>query len=97
MLSLERPTAPVLAFTDSRALYRRMALLHAVRPQLGVTLYDNTDMMLDYMLTEAKERGGTSRRETRLWWRGLVSHDVDGAPSFISVLRIPPAELGHRG
>ena len=95
MLSLERPTAPVLAFTDSRALYRRMALLHAVRPQLG-TLYDNTDMMMDYMLTEARARGYIQEGDEVVVAR-LVSHDVDGAPSFISVLRIPPAELGHRG
>ncbi|MYD35940.1 MAG: pyruvate kinase [Dehalococcoidia bacterium] len=94
MLSLERPTAPVLAFTDSRALYRRMALLHAVQPQLGVQ-HDNTDVMLDYMLSEAKERGYIRERDEVVVAR-LAPHDVDGAPSIISVLRIPQAQLGHR-
>ncbi len=95
MLSLERPTAPVLAFTDSRALYRRMALLHAVQPQWG-TRYDNTDTMLDYMLSEAQERGYIQGGDEVVVAR-LAPHDIDGAPSLISVLRIPEARLGHRG
>ncbi len=95
MLSLERPTAPVLAFTDSRALYRRMALLHAVQPQWG-THYDDTDMMLDYMLSEARERGYIQGGDEVVVAR-LAPHDIDGAPSLISVLRIPEARLGHRG
>ena len=95
MLSLERPTAPVLAFTDSRALYRRMALLHAIQPQWG-TLYDNTDMMMDYMLSVAQERGFVHGGDEVVVAR-LAPHDVDGAPSVISVLRIPEARLGHRG
>ncbi len=95
MLSLERPTAPVLAFTDSRALYRRMALLHAVQPQWG-TRYDNTDIMLQYMLSEAREREYIQEGDEVVVAR-LAPHDIDGAPSFISVLRIPEAQLGHRG
>lgn len=95
MLSLERPTAPVLAFTDSRALYRRMALLHAVQPQWGMQ-HDNTDMMLNYMLSEAQERGYIREGDEVVVAR-LAPHDVDGAPSIISVLRIPEARLGHRG
>lgn len=95
MLSLERPTAPVLAFTDSRALYRRMALLHAVQPQWG-TRYDNTDTMLDYMLSEAQGRGYIQGGDEVVVAR-LAPHDIDGAPSLISVLRIPEARLGHRG
>jgi len=95
MLSLERPTAPVLAFTDSRALYRRMALLHAVQPQWG-TRYDNTDVMLQYMLEEARERGYIHGGDEVVVAR-LVPHDVDGAPSFISVLRIPEDHPGRRG
>ncbi len=94
MLSLERPAAPVLAYTDSRALYRRMALLHAVQPQFG-TRYDNTDVMLDYMLAEARERGYVQSGDEVVVAR-LAPHDVDGAPSIISVLRIPPDQLGLR-
>ncbi len=94
MLSLERPTAPVLAFTDSRALYRRMALLHAVQPQWG-THYDDTDMMLDYMLSEARERGYIQEGDEVVVAR-LAPHDIDGAPSVISVLRMPEAQLGRR-
>ena len=94
MLSLERPTAPVLAFTDSRALYRRMALLHAVQPQWG-TQHDNTDVMLDYMLFEARERDFIREGDEVVVAR-LAPHDVDGAPSVISVLRIPQARQGFR-
>ena len=93
ILSGERPAAPVIAFTDGRALYRRMALLHAVQPQWG-TRYDNTDILMQYMLSEARDRGFIQEGDEVVVAR-LAPHDVDGAPSFISVLRMPPARLGH--
>ncbi len=94
MLSLERPTAPILAFTDSRALYRRMAMWNAVQPQWGAS-YDATDDLVQYMLSEAGERGLVQGGDEVVVAR-LAPHGNDGAPSFISVLRIPQAQLGPR-
>ena len=94
ILSGERPTAPVLTFTDSRALYRRMALWHSIQPQLGAR-YDNTDLLLQYMLSEARERGLVREGDEVVVAR-LAPHGIDGAPSFISVLRIPEGQVGAR-
>ena len=93
MLSLERPTAPVLAFTDSRALYRRMTLWHTIQPQWG-TPYGDTDALMDYMLSEARERGFVQEGDEVVVAR-LAPHDMDGTPSVISVLRIPRAPFGR--
>ncbi len=94
MLSLERPTAPVIAFTDSRALYRRMALWHAVQPQWGER-HDNTDALVGYMLTEAQERG-LARAGDQVVVARLAPRETSDAPSFISVLRIPHQPRGRQ-
>ena len=94
MLSLERPTAPVIAFTDSRVLYRRMALWHAIQPQWGLR-YDDTDALVQYMLAESRDRGLVQAGDEVVVAR-LAPHDMADAPNFISVLRIPEAQLGPR-
>ena len=94
MLSLEKPTAPVVTFTDSRALYRRMALLHGIQPQWG-TRHENSDALREYMLNAAQERGLVHAGDEVVVAR-LAPHDMDDAPTFISVLRIPEARLGRR-
>ena len=92
ILSAERPTAPVIAFTDSRALYRRMALLHSVEPQMGEK-HDNTDTLVNYMLSEAQGRGIVHVGDEVVVAR-LAPHDMVGAPSFISVLQVQASEGG---
>ena len=86
LLSSERPRAPVISFTDSRALYRRMALLHSIEPQRG-RFFEDTNELVEYMLSAALARGLVYVGEQVVVAR-LAPHDDLRLPSFITVLEV---------
>lgn len=86
LLSSERPRAPVITFTDSRALYRRMALLHSIEPQRG-RFFEDTDELVEYMLSAALARGLVHVGQQVVVAR-LAPHDDLRLPSFITVLEV---------
>ena len=86
LLSSERPRAPVIAFTDSRVLYRRMALLHSIEPQRG-RYFEDTDALVEYMLSAALARGLVNVGDEVVVAR-LAPDDDLKLPSFITVLEI---------
>jgi pyruvate kinase len=56
LLSTERPSVPIYAFTSNRSVYRRLALWHGVVPLRG-DFQENTDGLIETMLAELRRRG----------------------------------------
>jgi pyruvate kinase len=78
-----RPSVPVIAATPDPAVARRLSLVWGVRP-LVVPLAEDTDVMLDSVMTAVRDAGLASAGQRVAVTAGITSR-VPGATDFVLV------------